>query len=130
MTLEGDFNKYFDLYAYENTNIETLSFLTPDVMQRFIDTARLYDVETYNQHLAIITAGTSIYVKTNMERLLICLKAIISKMPVSSAMLATPSVPSTYPALKKRNRAISYIIGYAIAAIIIAISVYLTINKQ
>lgn len=125
LTLEGDFNKYFDLYADENTNIETLSFLTPDVMQRFIDTARLYDVETYNQNLAIITAGTSIYVKTNMERLLVCLRAILSKVPASSTLLTT-NAATPYPVLKKRNRTVSYIIGYVIAAIIIAFSFYLS----
>ena len=129
MTLEGDFNKYFDLYADDDTNIETLSFLTPDVMQRFIDTARLYDVEAYNHNLAIITADTSIYVKTNMERLLVCLRAILSKIPSGSALLTT-NTSTPYPVLKKRNRTVSYIIGYVVAAIILAVFIYLTTYKQ
>lgn len=35
--LEGDFGKYFDVYAPQGSSIETLSFLTPDVMAYLID---------------------------------------------------------------------------------------------
>ncbi len=84
IVLEGDFHKYFDLYAERSMNIETLSFLTPDVMQKFIDTARLFDIETDGQNLAVITAGTSNYVKSNMDRLIGCLRALLSKIPTTS----------------------------------------------
>jgi len=81
LTLEGDFNRYFDVYAEQGLSTETLTVLTPDVMQKLIDTAQFFDIETYSYNLAVITPSTSMYVKSNMDRLLTCLETLIGNSP-------------------------------------------------
>ena len=44
MTLEGNFEKYFDVYSPEHYQIDTLSFITPDVMEALI-ALQDYDIE-------------------------------------------------------------------------------------
>ena len=80
LDLEGDFNSYFHLYSEKGRQIESLSLLTPDIMQKLIDTARMYDIEVWDNNVCLITEGTSIYYKSNMDRLLICLEAMLVKI--------------------------------------------------
>ena len=49
-SLEGDFDSYFDTYFATDYHIDSLSFITPEVMQALI-TAREYDVEIYRDNL-------------------------------------------------------------------------------
>lgn len=39
INLEGDFNKYFDMYITPNSQTEALSLLTPDTMELFVNIA-------------------------------------------------------------------------------------------
>jgi hypothetical protein len=52
--LEGDFPRHFDVYAPSNQQIETLSILTPDVMQVMKDLGRGFDYEIVDTQLYII----------------------------------------------------------------------------
>lgn len=45
LQLEGDFNKYFTLYAPKDYEIETLQIFSPDFMAELIDKAQQYDLE-------------------------------------------------------------------------------------
>lgn len=47
---EGDFNKYFVTYIPANYSIDSLSFVTPDVMQALIDASQ-YDAEIVSDEL-------------------------------------------------------------------------------
>ncbi len=49
--LEGDFYKYFSVFAPKGTQIETLSMITPDVMQSLMNSVAKGDIEIIDQHL-------------------------------------------------------------------------------
>jgi len=60
--LEGDFNKYFTLYAPKGYEIETLQILTPDIMEDLIAYSKNFSLEFYGSNLYIysrkvITSG-------------------------------------------------------------------------
>ncbi|MDL2342286.1 MAG: hypothetical protein QFB87_04395 [Patescibacteria group bacterium] len=50
LALEGDFNKYFDTYSPQFYQIDTLSFITPDVMEALI-ALQAYDIEIIDDHI-------------------------------------------------------------------------------
>jgi len=49
-SLESIFGKYFDTYFHEDYNIDSLSFITPEVMEAIIE-AKEYDVEIHGEYL-------------------------------------------------------------------------------
>ncbi|HSW80057.1 MAG TPA: hypothetical protein VLG47_04750 [Candidatus Saccharimonadales bacterium] len=55
LQLEGDFNRYFQVYAPKGYGTETLSILSPDVMWTMKQHAGEYDIEVYGSHLRIIS---------------------------------------------------------------------------
>lgn len=50
--LEGDFNNHFDTYFPENYTIDSLSFITPDVMEALV-AAEAYDIEIVGSSVMI-----------------------------------------------------------------------------
>ncbi|MDB5185417.1 MAG: hypothetical protein JWN38_1225 [Candidatus Saccharibacteria bacterium] len=57
ISLEGNFDKSFKLYAPEGLNIDALSILAPDVMQTLVDGGRPYDIEIVGDKMYIIAKG-------------------------------------------------------------------------
>ena len=55
--LEGDFNKYFNLYAPKGLEIETLEIFTPDIMAYLIDDAGKMSFEFCDDKLYIYKEG-------------------------------------------------------------------------
>ncbi|MDQ3094286.1 MAG: hypothetical protein M3Q70_03890 [bacterium] len=55
ISLEGDFNKYFQLFVPKENAVLALSVLSPDVMQTLINSSQRYDVELSGNHLRIIS---------------------------------------------------------------------------
>lgn len=53
LSLEGDFDKYFTLYAPKEYERDALYVFTPDVMQTLIDEGRHYDMEIVDNELFI-----------------------------------------------------------------------------
>lgn len=53
--LEGDFNKYFQLYHAKGEHVDALSIITPDVMQTLIDSNEAQDIEIVDQNVYFIT---------------------------------------------------------------------------
>lgn len=51
VSLEGDFDQYFTLYAPENYQTDARYIFTPNVMQTMIDSASQYDVEIIDNNL-------------------------------------------------------------------------------
>ena len=47
ISLEGNFDRYFDMYSPEHYQIDTLSFITPEVMQAMLS-LKQYDIELIN----------------------------------------------------------------------------------
>ena len=55
--LEGDFNKYFDVYVPKNYERDMLYFLTPELMQLLIEEGKEYDIEVIGDELYIYNNG-------------------------------------------------------------------------
>ncbi|GEM_PF-1205683 len=53
--LEGNFSKYFDFYAPQGINANTLTILAPNFMQMLIDASATFDVEIFGDRLYLIT---------------------------------------------------------------------------
>lgn len=53
LSLEGDFNRYFDTYCPRGYERDALYLLTPDVMAAFIDGARDFDIEIIGNRLIL-----------------------------------------------------------------------------
>ena len=56
--LEGDFNKYFSLYAPKGYEIETLQIFTPDIMADLIEYSKNFSLEFYGSNLYIYSRKT------------------------------------------------------------------------
>jgi hypothetical protein len=57
LKLEGDFNNFFTVYAEQNSEVDDLVILTPDVMQFLISQDPEYNIEFYTNSLYIIADG-------------------------------------------------------------------------
>ena len=57
LSLEGDFNRHFDLFCPRGYERDALYILTPDVMARLIDGVRDFDVEFIDDRLVLRTPG-------------------------------------------------------------------------
>ena len=55
LTLEGDFNRFFDVYCPSGYERDALYLLTPDVMARLIDGACDFDIEFIDDRLVLRT---------------------------------------------------------------------------
>ncbi|CAN5168093.1 hypothetical protein BH09PAT3_BH09PAT3_0080 [soil metagenome] len=60
VSLEGDFDKYFNFFVPKGLQIDALSVLAPNFMQLVIDSSQLFDVEFYGDELILVTSK-SIY---------------------------------------------------------------------
>lgn len=58
LSLEGDFDKYFTLYAPAEYKTDALYVFTPDIMQLFIVNAHTFDAEVIDDDLYLYTSGS------------------------------------------------------------------------
>ena len=73
--LEGDFNKYFTLYAPKGYEIETLQIFQPDTMAELIEYAKKFSLEFYGSDLyvysrKVITSGKDLYALYDLVKFL------------------------------------------------------------
>jgi hypothetical protein len=52
LSFEGEFDRFFDVYSPDHYEIDTLSFISPEVMQAFLD-LKEYDAELIHGHLLV-----------------------------------------------------------------------------
>lgn len=81
--LEGDFDSYFDLYTPTKWRIETLSIITPDVMQALITSGYKFDLEITgggNAQLIISTPGYVGYEPIKLQALYDAFMAIFPEI--------------------------------------------------
>ncbi len=79
LSLEGDFNTYFQLFVPKDDAVPVLSILSPDIMQTLITSSQRYDVELHDQHLRIIS-NKKVYGTSDEVFLLEAAKAITSEL--------------------------------------------------
>lgn len=77
LSLEGDFNNYFTLYAPKEYERDALYVFTPDVMAAVIDTGQAYDMEVIDDNLMLYMPGL---VALNSEIKLKMLLGIVEKI--------------------------------------------------
>ncbi len=78
ISLEGDFNKYFQLFVPPNSATFVLSVLSPDVMQTLITSSQRYDVELSGKYLRIISVKKTS--KSTEGSLLAAAQAIVAEL--------------------------------------------------
>lgn len=55
ITLEGDFDRHFTVYAPEGYGRDALELLTPDVMAALIDLGRAWDIEVVENRMIVVS---------------------------------------------------------------------------
>jgi hypothetical protein len=63
LNLEGDFDKFFDVFIPKGSEVDALSVLTPDIMALMVDMGRDFNLEI-NGH-AVILSSEEDYVRAN-----------------------------------------------------------------
>lgn len=94
VTLEGDFNKHFDLYAPEGFDVEIREIFTPDLMAELVDGYQSCRIETADNTLYVICP-----LITNKAKFLAA-HALIDKLFASMAprLQAVTAPPAPAPA--------------------------------
>lgn len=77
--LEGDFHKYFDLYAPDKYGISALTLLAPDVMEVLLEHAALCDVEIVKDTLYFYWSTPSVTAE-QFEQVFTTTTAVIEKL--------------------------------------------------
>lgn len=67
--LEGNFNKYFDLYAPVKWRIEAMTIITPDIMQALLATGHKFDLEIIGGEAARLVISTPGYLGYEPDKL-------------------------------------------------------------
>lgn len=70
LNLEGDFNKYFNVFVPPNYHVDALQLLTPDVMRALIEEGVDYDYEMVNDNLYIYATPGAMSDMTKLRKLL------------------------------------------------------------
>ena len=58
LSLEGDFDEYFNLYVPDNESTNALVVFTPDIMAVLVDAGRPYDVELIGDSVIVVASGS------------------------------------------------------------------------
>jgi hypothetical protein len=98
--LEGDFNKYFDVFMPTGTQIEALSLLTPDVMQFLEQAGREYDLHV-NGHTVTVIAGDQYVTPEGLPvilKFITELTSVLNRKPFTAADTAPDSPAALAPA--------------------------------
>lgn len=98
LSLEGDFNDYFDTYIAPGTEVEALSLLTPDVMQMLVQNERGASLQ-FNGQSMMVSLETADLTPQTITPLLTGIASIVEKIddrrpePAASAPPAAPAAP-------------------------------------
>lgn len=76
VSLEGDFDRYFQLYVPRGTHIDALALIAPDFMQVAKDVAQDYTIELSGNIISLTSLATSAFSKKNTEQLFVAAERI------------------------------------------------------
>jgi len=80
LSLEGDFNNYFTLYAPEKYKSDALYIFSPDLMALFIDESMSFDAEIIDNELFIYSKDTfNVFDTTLLQKLFAIVDSVGSK---------------------------------------------------
>jgi hypothetical protein len=95
LKLEGNFNKYFTLYAPKGYEIETLQILTPDIMQDLIEYSKNFSLEIYGSNLYIYSRKVITNGK-NLCALYDLAKFLAAKVAPEIEKIRIEAIPTNY----------------------------------
>lgn len=82
LSLEGDFDRWFHLYAPKGYERDALEFFTPDLMAAFIDEAPGWDAEIVDDWLVLVHEGASDWMDPERWRAVFRLRARLAEHAV------------------------------------------------
>lgn len=133
--LEGDFDKFFTTYFPQNYEIDTMSFITPDVMQA-LKAAADYDVEIIGDTLFMY--GPILELDSQLAEMSSKLQAIKNALAITTANYHDDRLPeavgwhqvTTEGSFLKRSRFWTYVnIGFVVLYVSIRIIIQLAASK-
>jgi hypothetical protein len=80
LTLEGDFNNYFQVFCAPEASVLVLSILTPDLMAVLVDASEKYDVRIVGKTLQIFSNGRIFKQPEKQAALLTVAEKLISEI--------------------------------------------------
>jgi hypothetical protein len=94
LSLEGDFDRWFQLYAPVKYRSDALYFLTPDVMAALIDTASGYNVEIIDDTLVLFAPSAANFTTSGpWESIHAILGDVVSRIAASARRYRDERVP-------------------------------------
>jgi hypothetical protein len=124
LSLEGDFDSYFTLYAPQNCKTDALYVFNPMLMALFIDKAGDYDAEIIDDNLYIYSQNVfKLDDRATLTRLLNIIDKVMLKTVSSTRNYSNESVGGVYPksiSMSLRRRRVwqwTFIISAAIVII-------------
>jgi hypothetical protein len=131
VSLEGDFNKYFTLYAPQGNEVEALEVFSPDTMTLMEDESRHYTVEFAGNRIYIY-ANSFVSKTDNLTQLFTLAKKLIEKLgPLASRLKndsAIVAAPMNITNIRKsfkfaRKLALIYIIAVSVVGVVLTVGV-------
>lgn len=93
LSLEGDFDKHFTLYAPKQYERDALYVFTPDVMAKLIDEGSKYDMEVIGKELYVYTSGRlNLTNRTSLQSLFTIISTIAGELRDQTAYYADERV--------------------------------------
>lgn len=80
ISLEGDFDKYYQLFAPKKYQLQALSVITPDLMSIMVNSAYKFDIEIIGKKLHIIHAGKIIGDTAIKKEMLVVATRLLEKL--------------------------------------------------
>jgi hypothetical protein len=93
LSLEGDFDKYFTLYAPAEYKTDALYVFTPDVMQAMINAAHNYDCEVIDDDLYLYSSKINVTDQKQLEELIRIAETISPEIAAQTNYYADTRVP-------------------------------------
>jgi hypothetical protein len=94
LSLEGNFDDYFDLYVLHGEQIDALSVITPDIMQLLVDSGRPYDIALKGNDVYIFSSGHFFYTRRGLPHVLEFAKRLLEELEHRSKSWQDP-LPGT-----------------------------------
>ncbi len=136
ITLEGDFNQYFELYAPAGNELEALQIFSPDTMAIMEDGSRHYTVEFAANRIYIYctglvsTTGELTHLFNLAKQLITKIAPLASRLAHDSAIVATPTNLSLTTIKRPGQQgALIALLTIIAVAFIIAFSVGVALNS-
>lgn len=80
ISLEGNFNKFYDVYVPRGEHIDALSILSPDVMHALIAANPTFDVEIYDKEMVISAPGLILLESNKIQDMVSAVEALIDSI--------------------------------------------------